>query len=313
MGHHHQDVNPTSLPGSYQDAGTQVQQAQEAAMQQALRQAMASPDPMAAIKALMQGAQQGRASGTAQVNSQAQTLAQNVDTRQAPTVGGQNYLNYSHDALYGMVNTNLNAGQVGDGSQAWNKISNSMVTISKTLNNAATATESSWTGNAADAARSFHTGVASWTGTTSESAQLVSDNMYNQSTAAQTAQSAVPKPVPYSFTNELNDFFSAPNPVAGMNTINQKLAAQQQAHQAAANAVQAYDTTLGQSAGKMPAMAPVPTFSPTSGGGVSGGGGGTGSGGTGGGGGSTFPGGGGGSGGSGSGGGGGGGTGGGSG
>src|SRR6266567_547384 len=251
MGHHHQDVNPTSLPGSYQDAGTQVQQAQEAAMQQALRQAMASPDPMAAIKALMQGAQQGRASGTAQVNSQAQTLAQNVDTRQAPTVGGQNYLNYSHDALYGMVNTNLNAGQVGDGSQAWNKISNSMVT-------------------------------------TSESAQLVSDNMYNQSTAAQTAQSAVPKPVPYSFTNELNDFFSAPNPVAGMNTINQKLAAQQQAHQAAANAVQAYDTTLGQSAGKMPAMAPVPTFSPTSGGGVSGGGGGTGSGGTGGGGGSTF-------------------------
>ena len=293
MGHHHQDVNPTDLPSNFQDAGSQVQQAQARAWQQAVQQAENSPDPIAAVEALMRGAQQaqqGKASATAAVNNQAQTLAQNVDTRQAPSVGGQNYMSYSHDDLYKMVNTNLSAGQVGTSSQSWNQIGNSMVTISKTLNNAATATESSWTGNAADAARGFHTGVASWTGTTSESAQLVSDNMYNQSQAAQSAQSAVPKPVPYSFTDELKDFFTAPNPVAGMNAVNQKLAAQQQAHQAAANAVQSYDSTLGQSAGKMPAMSPVPTFNPSAGGGAPGngsgsGGSGPGSGGTG----PTFP------------------------
>ncbi|HEY0804313.1 MAG TPA: hypothetical protein VGD84_04585, partial [Pseudonocardiaceae bacterium] len=256
------------------------------------QQAMASPNPAAAVNALIQGsqrAQQGKAQATAQVNNQAQTLSQNVDTRQAPSVGGQNYLSYSHDALYNMVNTNLNAGQVGSGSHAWNQVSNSMVTISKTLQSAAATTESSWTGNAADAARSFHTGVAGWTGTTSESAQLVSDNMYNQSVAAQSAQSAVPKPVPYSFANELKDFFTAPNPIAGMNTVNQKLAAQQQAHQAAAHAVQSYDSSLGQSAGKMPAMSQVPTFNPTAGGGAPGGGGGPGGGAPGGGGGPTSP------------------------
>src|SRR5882757_900702 len=283
-GHHGQPVDPNQLPTNFQDAGQLTEQAQQQAWAQAIAKANADGGkPGDYIRAIIQGLQasaQAKVASQAKISSQQQTLAQDVNTRSAPSVGGNNYLNYSHDALYGMVNNSLDAGQVGTSSQAWNKISNSMVTISKSLNTAATSTETSWTGTAADSARGFHTGVSGWTGSASESAQLVSDNMYNQSTAAQSAKAAVPKPVPYSFSQELTDFFTAPNPAVGMNTINAKLAAQQKAHQAAANAVQTYDTSLGQSAGKMPAMSPPPTFNAKAGGGR-GTGGGTGSGGTG--------------------------------
>ncbi|HEX4704840.1 MAG TPA: hypothetical protein VH352_22115 [Pseudonocardiaceae bacterium] len=231
----------------------------------------------------------GTAQATSTTAKQQSTLASQVGTRPAPSVGGSNYMSYSHDALYNMVNTNLNAGQVGDAGRAWNNISNSLVNASKALNSGTTSTESSWTGNAADAARTFHTGVSNWTAGSSESAQLASDTMYNQSLAAQGVQAGVPKPVPYSFANELTDFFTAPNPAAGMNTINTKLAAQQAAHQQAATAVQSYDSTLGQSAGKMPAVTSPPSFNPNSGGKSGPGSGGPGSGGTGGSGGGSGP------------------------
>jgi hypothetical protein len=291
-----QPVDPNKLPTNYQDAGDLTQKAQDAAWQKAMAQAQTSGgnplDYLAAIMNGMRASQQAKATTQAQISNQQQTLANDVNTRSAPSVDGNNYLTYSHDALYGMVNNGLDAGQVGSSSQAWNKVSNSMVNISKTLNTAATSTESSWTGNAADSARSFHAGVSGWTGSASESAQLVSDNMFNQSTAAQSAKSNVPKPVPYSFNDELKDFFTAPNPAVGMNTINDKLAAQQTAHQAAATAVQSYDNSLSQSAGQMPAMSPPPTFNPSAGGGPGTGGGGGGGGTVGGGGGPTFPGGG---------------------
>jgi len=193
-----QQVDPNKLPTNYQDAGDLTQKAQDAAWQQAMAQAKANGgnpvDYLVAIMNGMRASQQAKATTQAQISNQQQTLAQDVNTRSAPSVSGDNYLTYSHDALYGMVNNGLDAGQVGTSSQAWNKISNSMVNISKTLNTAATSTESSWTGTAADSARGFHTGVSGWTGSASESAQLVSDNMYNQSQAAQSAKAAVPKP-----------------------------------------------------------------------------------------------------------------------
>lgn len=160
----------------------------------------------------------------------------------------RNYLSHSHGDLYDMVHPNVDPGQADAHGQAWHQIGDTMLAIGRTLGSAATATENAWTGDAADAARGFHTGLASWAGRTGESARLVSDNMR-----------AMPKPVPYSFTDELRHFRDAPNPVAGMNAMNRKLATQQQAHQAAANAVQSYDRALSRSAGTMP---PVPTFNP---------------------------------------------------
>lgn len=237
---------------------------------------------------------QGTIDASQQINQQTTDLANQVGTREPPSIGDSNYMSISHQDLYDMVNTNLNSGQVGDGGKSWNSISNSLVTVSNTLSKASQATESTWTGTAADAARSFHSGVAAWTGSTSDSAQLASDTMYDQSVAAQSVQGQVPKPVRYSFTDELKDFLTAPNPVAGMNTINQKLAQQQAAHEQAAHAVASYDQQLGQTAGKLPALAPPPTFNPNGGGstGGTGGAGGVGLGGSGGGGGVPAPGGG---------------------
>jgi len=268
-GHHGQPVDPNQLPTNFQDAGQLTQQAEQQAWAQAIAKANANGGkPGDYIVAIIQGLQasaQAKAAAQTTISNQQQTLAQDVNTRSAPAVGGNNYLNYSHDSLYGMVNNGLDAGQVGSSSQAWNKVSNSMVNISKTLNTAATSTESSWTGNAADSARSFHTGVSGWTGSASESAQLVSDNMYNQSQAAQSAKSAVPKPVPYSFSNELTDFFTAPNPAVGMNTINDKLAAQQKAHQAAANAASIATTGVQRpSSRRMPMAATRASYTPAS-------------------------------------------------
>lgn len=274
-------VNPNDLPQNYTYAANVKQQA----IAQIEQQYGVKPgDPgFGALFTQVIANIVGTAQAQQQINQQQTTLASQVGTRPAPAMSSNNYMNYSHDALYNMVNTNLSSSQVGDSGQSWNNISNTLVNVSKTLQTASQSTESSWTGDAADAARSFHTGVAGWTASTSESAQLASDTMYNQSQAAQTVQSAVPKPVSYNFGNELVDFFTAPNPAAGMATINSKLAAQQQAHQEAATAVQSYDTTLHQSATKMPVMAPPPSFGQNQGSG-SGAGGGSGSGGAGGGG-----------------------------
>ncbi|HVV22778.1 MAG TPA: hypothetical protein VHF06_25300 [Pseudonocardiaceae bacterium] len=278
------NVNPNELPQNYTYAADVKRQA----IQQVEQQMGLKPGDQGFIAAVEKAVAtiSGTAQAQQQINQQQSTLASQVGTRPAPTIGNNNYMNYSHDQLYNMVNTDLSASQVGDSGQAWNKISNTLVNVSKTLSKASQATESSWTGDAADQARSFHTGVASWTASTSESAQLASDTMYNQSQAAQAVQTAVPKPVSYNFADELADFFSAPNPAAGMNTINTKLAQQQAAHQEAATAVQTYDNTLSQTATKMPVMAPPPSFSANGGGGTGtgtgtgsggGGGGGTGS------------------------------------
>jgi hypothetical protein len=265
---HGAGVDPNNLPQNYQYAGdVRAQAISQVEQQYGLKP---GDDGFFTAVAKAVATIQGTVQAQQQINNQQTTLASEVDTRPAPSIGDNNYLSYSHDALYSMVNNNLNAGQVGTSGQSWNNISNTLVSVSKTLNTASQSTETSWSGDAADAARQFHTGVAKWTGSTSESAQLASDTMYNQSQAAQAVQASVPKPVPYSFANELADFMTAPNPAAGMNTINTKLAAQQTAHQEAATAVQSYDSTLSQTASKMPVMAPPPTFSPNSGGGGNG-------------------------------------------
>ncbi len=231
-GSHNGTVNPNDLPQNYTYAADVKQQA----IQQVEQQFGVKPGEagFGALFAQVIATIAGTAKAQQQITQQQTNLASQVGTRAAPALTPNNYMGYSHDALYSMVNNNLSSSQVGDSGQSWNNISNTLVNVSKTLQTASQATETSWTGDAADAARNFHTGVAGWTASTSESAQLASDTLYNQSQAAQTVQSAVPKPVPYSFSSELTDFFTAPNPAAGMAVINTKLAAQQASHQEAA-------------------------------------------------------------------------------
>src|ERR1700743_1172903 len=72
----------------------------------------------------------------AQISQQQNQLAQQVGTRSAPAIGSNNYMSFSHDALYQMVNTDLSSDQVGQAGKSWNSIGNTLVNVSTTLSKA---------------------------------------------------------------------------------------------------------------------------------------------------------------------------------
>src|SRR5437660_10817534 len=108
-----------------------------------------------------------------------------------------------------MVNTDIDPGMVDAAGAAWNSVGTALHGISGRLTTASAATEQAWSGNAAEGARGFNSGVARWSGTTAQGALLSSNNMATQSDAAGTAKSAVPPPMEYDVWDEVTDLLSA--------------------------------------------------------------------------------------------------------
>ena len=102
-GSHAGDVDPNNLPQNFTYAGQVKQQA----IQQVEAQYHLQPGDTGFAAALEKAIAnvEGTVQAQQKINQQQTTLASDVGTRDAPTIGDNNYMSYSHDALYSMVNT----------------------------------------------------------------------------------------------------------------------------------------------------------------------------------------------------------------
>ncbi|HEY4019008.1 MAG TPA: PPE domain-containing protein [Pseudonocardiaceae bacterium] len=116
---------------------------------------------------------------------EAQGLDQHVD-----------WMSYSHQQLYDMVNNGVDLTGATDVAGTWAKLSDTLRQMGDTLNTALAASSDGWKGSAADQARGNLTGLVSWTNTTGENAVIVSGCVSQQAEALQTARSSMPVPPP---------------------------------------------------------------------------------------------------------------------
>ena len=106
------------------------------------------------------------------------------------------WMSYSHQQLYDMVNNGVDLTGATDISASWAQLSDTLIQMSSTLSAALAASTDGWQGQAADQARGNLTGLVNWTNTTGENAVIVSGCVTRQADALQVARSSMPVPPP---------------------------------------------------------------------------------------------------------------------
>jgi hypothetical protein len=115
------------------------------------------------------------------------TEGQNLDER-------VEWMSYSHQQLYDMVNNGVDLTGANDVAASWAKLSDTLAQMSDALNTALAASTDGWQGPAADQARGNLGGLVSWAHDTGQNAVVVSGCVTRQADALQTARSAMPAP-----------------------------------------------------------------------------------------------------------------------
>ena len=106
------------------------------------------------------------------------------------------WMSYSHQQLYDMVNNGVDLTGANDVAASWAKLSDTLTQMSEALNTALAASTDGWRGPAADQARANLGGLVNWTHETGQNAVGVSDCVTRQADALQTARSTMPAPPP---------------------------------------------------------------------------------------------------------------------
>ncbi|GAB2980795.1 hypothetical protein LWP59_00930 [Amycolatopsis acidiphila] len=212
---------------------------------------------------------QSKANATAdqQRTQQSRQLSQGVEFRSGLPAPDTHYQGYDHSTLQTMVQS-VNPGQVTGVSTSWTQLANAMATFGQQLGQAATKSGATWKGDAAESAYNFVSGLGTWSDQSGQAAQLASDQVYSQSSAAETAKNSMPEPIPFSWTDEMKGWASS-NPLDLVDNIDKSFQKQQQSQEAHDQAVQvmtSYDNNLYTAASKAPAFNPPPTFEGPTGG-----------------------------------------------
>ncbi|GHF59252.1 hypothetical protein FHX82_000430 [Amycolatopsis bartoniae] len=208
---------------------------------------------------------QAQATTDQQRAQQSRQLSQDVEFRGGLKPSNQNYLAIEHEKLKAMVDT-VNPSQVTGVSSSWTQLANAMATFGQQLNQAASKSGATWKGAAAGSAFNFVSGLGTWSDQSGQAAQLAADQVYNQSSAAETAKNSMPEPIPFSWSDEVKSWATS-NPFDLVDNIDKSLQKQQQsqdAHEQAAQVMSTYDNNLYSAAAKAPAFTPPPTFDASS-------------------------------------------------
>ncbi|MEV7549601.1 hypothetical protein AB0N89_08265 [Amycolatopsis sp. NPDC089917] len=180
------------------------------------------------------------------------------------------YQGYDHTKLEQFVNSNLNVEQVSDVSTAYHEMHKAFDTFSKTMDQAVTASQGTWEGDAAGNAQGYFKSLSKWSDANSQNAKLASETIYDQGTAASTVKNTMPKPIPFSWKDEVGGWVTS-NPFNLGDNIDKSIQKQkdsQDAHTEAASAMHSYDKSLYEAASKQPAFAEPPKFGVDGGGGI---------------------------------------------
>ncbi|MTD57793.1 hypothetical protein [Amycolatopsis pithecellobii] len=201
------------------------------------------------------------AAATQQRTQQSRQLSQDVEVRSGLTPPGGTYHGFEHQQLYDMVQT-VNPSQVTGVSSSWTQLANAMATFGQQLNQAAGKSGATWKGDAAESAFNFVSGLGTWSDQSGQAAQLAADQVYSQSSAAETAKNTMPEPIPFSWSDEMKSWASS-SPFDLIDNIDKSLQKQkdsQDAHDQAVQVMSAYDNNLYTAASQAPAFNPPPTF-----------------------------------------------------
>lgn len=172
------------------------------------------------------------------------------------------YPGIAHDQLKNYATVNNNPGDVGAISDDYHAMSRDLEQIAETLAKAISKSQSTWEGEAADAARTFMTKISEWSQTNSSNAKLASETVYAQGTAAEVAKNSMPDPIPFSWGEEIKSWgFSTPMSLPSkISDSFQKQAESQEAHDQAARVLTTQDSETYVAASKQPTFPDPPKF-----------------------------------------------------
>lgn len=222
--------------------------------------------------------QQFIASGKAHQQSQevgdknVDNLTRNSDVQYVEGLEPSNadYQGYDHGKLKEFVESDLDVEQVTNVSTAYHDVHQAFDTFASTMAKAVTASQGTWDGEAAGNAQAYFKSLSKWAEGNSQNAKLASETIYDQGTAASNVKNTMPKPIPFSWKEEVGGWMTS-NPFNLGENIDKSIQKQQdsqEAHTQAASAMHDYDRSLYEAASKQPVFAEPPKFGVGGGGGI---------------------------------------------
>ncbi|WP_433265055.1 PPE domain-containing protein [Actinosynnema sp. CS-041913] len=118
----------------------------------------------------------------------------------------QNWASRSHRELYDAVHTNNDPGQTGEIGAEWGQFGTELTESARVINERVAATETGWTGEAADGARSAIKLLADWITETAANAVEVGKRVEDQSRIMENARASMPEPVEFGWDQATGAF-----------------------------------------------------------------------------------------------------------
>ena len=111
----------------------------------------------------------------------------------------QNWDSHSHRALYESVHVNNDPGQSGEIGFEWIQFATELSESAQVITERIVATETGWTGESADGARTAIKKLSDWISGTAQTAGQVGDRVADQGRVMQDARAAMPEPVEFTW------------------------------------------------------------------------------------------------------------------
>ncbi|MET8762361.1 PPE domain-containing protein [Lentzea sp. NPDC004782] len=177
----------------------------------------------------------------------------------------QNWASRSHEELYAAVHNNNDPGQAGQISSDWGKYGSELTEAARTINAVITASESKWTGAAAEAARDAMKKLGTWVDETARTAVEVGNKVADQGRVMEAARAQMPAPVQFDWNKAAAALSQPGTPafVLAAADIAVANAASRSAHEQAVNVM----TTMENNSRQIDTSTPTfkPPFNPNTG------------------------------------------------
>ncbi|CCH34695.1 PPE domain-containing protein [Saccharothrix espanaensis] len=118
----------------------------------------------------------------------------------------QNWASRSHQELYESVHNNNDPGQTGEIGAEWGQFGTELTESARVITERVAATETGWTGEAADGARAAVKLLADWVTQTAATAVEVGKRVDDQSHIMENARASMPEPIAFDWDQATGAF-----------------------------------------------------------------------------------------------------------
>ncbi|EHY89815.1 hypothetical protein, partial [Saccharomonospora azurea] len=183
-----------------------------------------------------------------------------VEYREGPGASDSNYLGHDHQTLKTFVDP-IDAKNVTVYADTYHDLHKLFQRLSDEMREAVGKSKQGWEGGAADSAHGYFTSLSDWSEGNSQNAQMASDIIASESSAASNAKNSMPEPIPFNMEQEMDSWGYNPFTMADkVEQSIQKMQQSQAAHEEAAQVMTQYDFELQEAGNKQPVFAEPPKF-----------------------------------------------------